>query len=440
MPRSEQFQDTAARLWPPASLRDKAGRRVLARPVTLCVTNACQLRCSYCYEVHKGDRFMAVETARKFIDMVLTGSGGMDEYINPEISPAAVLEFIGGEPFLAVDVMDAAADYWFDRCIELRHPWAERTMLSVCSNGVAYRDPRVQRWLARHAHHLSFSVTVDGTEAMHDSCRVFPDGRGSYRLASAAALDWMARGGRMGSKITIAPGNVGCVAEAVRHMLSMGYDEVLANCVYEAGWNAAHARELYRQMKRLSQWFLDEGMEMDGRYHVSLFDERAFRPKSPDDVENWCGGNGVMLACDWDGRIYPCIRYMEMSLGGDQPPMVLGDVEGGILRKPEHRACYECLKKVDRRTQSSKECFDCPIAEGCSWCTAYNYQVSGTPDWRATYICPMHKARALANAWFWPRYRRQHGDARPYTLYVPDEWALEIVEAEELEEIKGMCA
>lgn len=433
MRREVQWQDVSARLWP-ASNEDG-----LARTVTFCVTDACQLRCSYCYEQCKSNHYMDFDTARKFIDLVITGDKGLDEYINPEISPSVILEFIGGEPFLAVNLMSQICDYWFDKCIEEMHPWAERTMISVCSNGVAYRDKDVQRFLSRHASRLSFSVTVDGTESMHDACRKFPDGRGSYALAEDAASDWMAHGGKMGSKLTIAPGNVDRLYEAVTHMFGKGYADVWANCVYEEGWTLEHASELYRQMKDIGQWMMDQDFNLETEKSMSLFSEDFFHPKDPNDIQNWCGGNGVMIACGWDGRIYPCIRYMEMSLGDERPPMILGDVDNGILQCEKHRSCYECLKKVDRRTQSTDECFYCPIAEGCSWCTAYNYQIFGTPDKRATFICPMHKARALANAWFWPRYYRLHGINKQYTLFVPDEWALEIISQDELNEIKELC-
>lgn len=416
------------------------GQRVLSRPITFCVTNACQLRCDYCYEQHKGDEYMDFEVARKFIDLILSGDKGMSEYVNLDISPAVMLEFIGGEPFLAIDLMDQICDYWIDRCIELRHPWATRYMISVCSNGVAYFDPRVQGFLARHKDHLSFSVTIDGTKEMHDACRVFTGTRrGSYDIAVAAARDWMERGGYMGSKVTIAPNNLSHLYDSIMHMLGLGYAEINANVVYEEGWTIEHAAEYYTQIKRIGQHLLDSHINMDDVY-IALFEEDFFRPKNPSDLENWCGGNGVMIACDWDGRIYPCIRYMEMSLGNTQPPMVLGNVNDGILQCAEHRTCFDCLRKIDRRTQSTDECFSCPIAEGCSWCTAYNYQVFGTPDARATYICPMHKARALANAWFWPRYYAMCGSDTPYTLHVPDEWALEIISPKELSEIKENCS
>ena len=77
--------------------------------------------------------------------------------------------------------------------------------------------------------------------------------------------------------------------------------------------------------------------------------------------------------------------------------MCIGNVRTGLARCEKHKRCVECLNKIDRRTQSTDECFYCPIAEGCSWCSAYNYQVYGTADKRVTKICPMHKGRILAN-------------------------------------------
>jgi len=80
-----------------------------------------------------------------------------------------------------------------------------------------------------------------------------------------------------------------------------------------------------------------------------------------------------MISVDWKGDIYPCIRYMESSLGDDQEPMIIGNVYDGIMVTEKQCNCVECLRAIDRRSQSTDECFNCPIAEGCSWCTAYNY-------------------------------------------------------------------
>ena len=92
-----------------------------------------------------------------------------------------------------------------------------------------------------------------------------------------------------------------------------------------------------------------------------------------------------------------------------------------------NQCCAHCLKCIDRRTQSTDECFDCPIAEGCAWCSAYNYQVFGTADRRATFICVMHRARALANAYYWNRLYRKQNLKKRFKIHVPEEWALEIL-------------
>jgi uncharacterized protein len=104
-----------------------------------------------------------------------------------------------------------------------------------------------------------------------------------------------------------------------------------------------------------------------------MFEESFFRPKPENDVQNWCGGNVLMIAVDYKGDIFPCIRYMESSLGDSVPPIIVGNIYDGIMTDAKCKACINKLKLVDRKSQSTKECFDCNIAEGCSWCQAYNY-------------------------------------------------------------------
>ena len=142
----------------------------------------------------------------------------------------------------------------------------------------------------------------------------------------------------------------------------------------------------------------------------------------------------MMISVDWKGDIYPCIRYMESSLGDDVPPIIVGNVYDGICVCDEHKKCSECLKAVNRLTQSTDECIYCPIAEGCSWCQAYNYQDSGGDiNKRATYICIMHKARALANCYHWNMYYRLKNENKRFKLWLPDEEALKIISQEELD-------
>ena len=134
-----------------------------------------------------------------------------------------------------------------------------------------------------------------------------------------------------------------------------------------------------------------------------------------------------MLAFDVDGTILPCLRYSSMSLGDNRQPLVVGHVDTGIGATREQRDTIEMLEAITRQSQSTDECLNCPIASGCAWCSAYNYEITGTPNKRLTYICCMHKARVLAASYHWNTLLRLEGSSERFALHIPKEWALEII-------------
>lgn len=438
--RIEEYQDYIARLFPDLIRSGVPGKwgngKILSKPVTFQVNNACNLRCVYCYEHDKGNDHMSLETARKFIDLILSGDKGFSDYINTKNSPGIVLEFIGGEPTLDIDLIDEIVDYWRHESIRLYSQWAEMYMISICSNGTLYQNPNVRRFLEKNNTHLSFSITLDGSKRMHDKCRIFPDGSGSYDLAEYAVKDWMSKGHEMGTKITLSPQNVGYAYESVENMIRLGFEEIFMNCVFEKGWTQKDATVLYWQLKKIANYLFEK--DIDDDIYLSMFEENSFKPMPLDDNENWCGGDLTMLACDPKGDLYPCIRYMESSLNGHQPALKIGDVDNGLLLREEEVQRVKCMDCLTRRSQSTDECFYCPIAQGCAWCSAYNYEVFGTPNHRATYICEMHKARSLANVYFWNKYYRKHLEDKKFEMHCPKEWAVPIIGEDEYAMLKEL--
>lgn len=429
----ETFTDMLARLFPMPGIQ-LGINSPHSKCITFQVTEDCNLRCSYCYQSCKTHRKMSLETAKAAVDMLLAADERTNQYITSTEVAGVVLDFIGGEPLLEVELIDQILDYFVAQTFRLHHPWATRWKASMSTNGTLYFRPEVQRFLDKWAKHLSLSISIDGDKQLHDSCRVFPDGSGSYDLAIAAAKDYMTKGNALGSKMTIAPGNVDYLYHAVIGLLDAGYRAINLNCVYEKGWTLDHAATLYTQLKRLADFVLLS----DEQPYLSIFSESVGHPLPEDDNQNWCGGTGLMLAVDCDGLFFPCLRYMGTSLGHEQRPYAIGDLEHGINVLPEHRARVAEMAAVTRRSQSTDECFACPIASGCSWCSAYNYQCTGTPDKRVTYICPMHKARVLANAYYWNKLHRRQGERTRYWLDIPDDWALEIISDAELEMLKSL--
>ena len=288
--------------------------------------------------------------------------------------------------------------------------------------------------MKKYAGRLSIGVTIDGAKEAHDACRVDCNGNGSYDRAIKMFRQTGGPEGGRTTKYTIAPGNIRLFADAVRHLvLEEGVETLNCNCVYEEGWTIGHARELYRQLKDTSDMLRDSGSDT----YVSILDWEAGEPLPDSHTQNWCGGDGRMLSFDVDGTVLPCMRYSSIAISS-QPLYRIGDTDSGIARRGDDRRRLEELRSITRQSQSDPVCLACPIASGCAWCTAYNYERTGTPNRRVTYICEMHKARVLAQCYHHNRLHLQDPDHQPKKMHIPMDWAIPIIGEEEYEALLAL--
>lgn len=407
------------------------------KTVTFQVTDTCNLACTYCYQINKGVNAMTFETAKKFIDTIFIDSYREGSYLHISSTPAIILEFIGGEPLLEINLIDQITDYFKYKAISENHPWATKYLLSMISNGVNYYHEDVQKYLTKNKGKVSFSISVDGCKELHDMCRVFPNGGGSYDLAESACLHYKKNyDDGMLTKMTIAPENIEWTYKAFENLLNLGYYYIHSNVVYEEGWDISHAKIFYKELKKVADLLLDRNLENE--IYTSLFEELMFHPMTESDNQNYCGSTGCMIACDPKGGIYPCIRFMSSSLGDSVEPLEIGHIDEGIGVTDKHKAKISELNSVTRKSQSTDECYNCPIAMGCGWCSAHNYQVTGSINKRTTFICPMHKARALANTYYWNKVYKKNKEDKVFELHCPESWALEIISKDEYDMLRDL--
>ena len=398
------------------------GNNKFTRNITFQITDDCNLCCSYCYQHNKGHHKMPFEIAKKLIDEVLTNDKSINSYVKSENAIGIVLEFIGGEPFLEVDLIDKIIDYFIEKCIILHHPWIDRFRVSICSNGVLYFTPKVQEFIKKHQTHLSFTISIDGNKTLHDACRVFPDGTGSYDLAIKAAKHYRKYyDAILSSKMTLSPDNINFVFPALVNLWENDYNFIYCNCIYEKGWTIEHAKILYCELKKVADYLLNNHLErIKG---TSILNLDLSQQKNISD-KNFCGGDGNMLAVDYKGDLYPCLRYMESSIGQNQLPYIIGNVNDGIGYNQQTKDMIAGLN-VTYQSQSPQECLDCPVSSECGWCSALNYQEFGTINKRTTYTCLMHKARVLANYY----YQNKMGGNYPFLINKQD--AIDIIGEDE---------
>ncbi|MBK9710160.1 MAG: radical SAM protein [Kouleothrix sp.] len=134
------------------------------------VTNACNLRCTYCY-VDKTDEAMTEATAFAAVDAVLRSARAHG-------FAKVLLKYAGGEASLNLPLVSETHRYARSRCaalgIELEGV--------VLSNGTALTTHKIEQ--IRDLG-LRLTISLDGMESMHDQQRPTIGGQGSFRAAIA---------------------------------------------------------------------------------------------------------------------------------------------------------------------------------------------------------------------------------------------------------------
>ena len=138
----------------------------VAKDITFIVTKDCQLACKYCYLVGKNSKErMSWEVAKQAIDYILDHEEEFQEV-------SVVWDFIGGEPFLEIDLIDKICDYLKIEMFRRNHHWFNSYRFSFSTNGINYHTGKVQDFIKKNREHLSIGITIDGTQRKHDLNRI----------------------------------------------------------------------------------------------------------------------------------------------------------------------------------------------------------------------------------------------------------------------------
>lgn len=380
----------------------------MAKSITFIVTKDCQLACKYCYLVGKNTKErMSWDIAKQAIDYILDRE-------NEFRDESVIWDFIGGEPFLEIDLIDKICDYIKAEMFRRNHHWFNSYRFSFSTNGINYHTDKVQRFIEKNHKHLSIGITIDGTKQKHDLNRIWKtvdmekgimpkpeEERGSYDDVVRNIPLWLEQYPDGATKVTISSPDIPYIKDSVLHLYSLGIKEVNINCVFEDVWKEGDDKLFEEQLTLLADEIIDRGLYE--QYACSFFVEHLGKPLDRvNDNNNWCGA-GKMLAVDAAGNFYPCTRFAAYSLR-NKPAWIIGNVNDGIDQNK-----LRPFLTLDRVTQSKEECLNCEVASGCAWCQGENYDaaLTSTVYQRSTAICKMHKARVRANNYYWNKLFRK---------------------------------
>lgn len=361
--------------------------------IIICVTEECNLRCRYCYMVGKNNfSKMDFDTAKKIIDFVLENRDVFNKN-------RVIFDFIGGEPFLAIDLLNDITSYLKKSMKEKQHPWNNNYLIRILTNGVNYNLPKVQKYIQENSANLAVGFSIDGNKQKHDSQRVFENGDGSYELIIKNVPLWLSQFPNSYAKATFSHDDLRFLKDSIVNLWSLGIKDISANIVFENVWDENDPIVFEQQLMDLADYVIANNLVARGGYNVKFFNPNLCKPLDINLLDKpYCPAGIDEFAFDCKGDIFPCIRFLDFSLNNKK-----GFSLGNVFRDLD-RAKLEIFLKLGRSKVDPEECLNCNVRSGCATCLALNYDESEKPlgDFkRTTHTCNMHKANVRAAKYFY---------------------------------------
>ena len=154
------------------------------------VTEACNLRCTYCYQLKKRPKTITFEQGKRIIDIVLglIPDEEKEKFAKFDLRQPFMFHMIGGESFLYPELCYNLIKY-FDTCLKENNIELEWYSW-IPTNGLNYDNEYIQKMINEFGDKLHLQISVDGCEECHNACRVDANGKGSYDLSNHAFQEY----------------------------------------------------------------------------------------------------------------------------------------------------------------------------------------------------------------------------------------------------------
>ncbi|TMC20826.1 MAG: radical SAM protein, partial [Chloroflexi bacterium] len=191
------------------------------------ITNACNLRCSYCY-LDKTSDHMADDTAHRSMDAVFRSA-------RKHNIKAVELKYAGGEASLFMPRVMTIHDY----AAQLAQDCGISLGATLLTNGVVLSQRAIEDLKARQ---IRVMISLDGLDAYHDSQRPFLNGHGSSRYVLRTIERLLANALLPHISITVSSRNLEGLPQLMAYVLARNMPFTIS--YYRQNECSAHLRDL----------------------------------------------------------------------------------------------------------------------------------------------------------------------------------------------------
>jgi uncharacterized protein len=295
------------------------------------VTNACNLRCPYCY-VNKSTEPMDESTGRAAVEAVMKSAADHG-------FTAVKLKYAGGEASLNHHTMIRLHAY----ARELAAERGLKLYATMLSNGVALPPSLIE---SLKATGIRVMISLDGVGELHDAQRPTLGGKPSFQLVERGISRLIERNHAPHLSITITNRNVQGAADAVRFALERDLTFSL-NLFRDNDCATAFPDLRYEEQAIISG--LLEAFDVIERYlpRWSVLGSILDRGQLLEQRQRSCGVGQDYVVIDQHGKVSKCHMEIEKTLGdvfsSDPLQLIRQDTATALnLAVDEKEGCRDC--------------------------------------------------------------------------------------------------
>ncbi len=349
--------------------------------VYLNVSNACNLRCTYCYanygQYSTSENTMSFETAQKTI-----------QYFLNEYGSIGMINFFGGEPLIAFGLIEKVVAYVEELVAknEMKKP-----NFSMVSNGTLMKD-EIADFLFKH--HFSVTISIDGPKEIHDHHRPFVSQKGSHEKVVKAIQTLKSKGLTPGVEVTFSQKHLdmGITPLSILKYLrdDLGVSHVTLAPV---GQRDDTELNLSEQRKNFNDQYLEavrfslDSLTSNNPIYLSFVTQllNPIRTNTQRPQEQFCYASlgNDHFAVSAKGEFFPCQMF------NDNQKYKLGSIHDGSLKSlPSYQ---KVMNEFSAQGKDHKDCINCWAKEACFICTAGVLLETGSLDAIPKHRCDLVK-------------------------------------------------
>lgn len=355
---------------------------VLLSSLILTLTDACNLRCRYCFErsfsSQQKKRVLTLDVAKKALDL----------YLSLPHNPESFINLFGGEPMLWWENIPPLVQYGNEKA----KAFNTRFLWGISTNGTYVPDDAIRFFVNNHIVPM---INIDGDQKTHDSLRPFANGEGSYdTILANYRVFRKEEHSSVILRATVTPDHPH-LFHVFQLFSDLHPDEIALFPEYfqsgSTGWDEPALRILLDEYSKLAEYVLSQ--ILGGTYQRSLplpFSVFFHHLCAGEQKKGYCGAYGQMIAVAPDGLLYPC-----MLLDGYRSHCI-GDISGGL----DH-AAHDQWKKMCQ-VENRVGCKDCWARYICGGgCIGHTVAMYGQQNPPAEFECRIIRHLVELSIWMY---------------------------------------